>query len=484
MGENYDREARDSYSVTVKADDGNGGSDTIAVTITVDNAVEKPLAPDMPTVTATSGSTTSLDVSWTAPVNTGRPAITGYKVEYRPGASGNWINHPHTGTGTTTTIAGLTAATSYQVQVLAVNSDGDGPFSSPGDGTTGTATNTAPTVVNAIPDQPATVGTALNYAFPITTFNDADNDTLTYTATQSDNTPLPSWLSFAAGTRTFSGTPQAADVGTVSVKVTASDGNGGSVSDTFDIVVSATANNAPAFSSSNVFRSIAENTAAGRNVGDAVEATDDDAGDTLGYTLGGTDAASFDIVPTTGQIRTRAGVTYDHEARSSYTVTVTASDGTATAVATVTISITDVSEPPVAPATPTVSAVSGSTTSLTVSWAAPANAGKPAIDNYDVQYRVDSSGVSTDRPQDVTPRTWSNGPQNVTATTTTTTVRNRPRREHALSGAGSRHQRGRQLRLVRPARLRPDQRAPRRSADGGTGLQHRPGQLRSAGCGC
>ena len=121
VGENYDREARDSYSVTVKADDGNGGSDTIAVTITVDNAVEKPLAPDMPTVTATSGSTTSLDVSWTAPVNTGRPAITGYKVEYRPGASGNWINHPHTGTGTTTTIAGLTAATSYQVQVLAVN---------------------------------------------------------------------------------------------------------------------------------------------------------------------------------------------------------------------------------------------------------------------------------------------------------------------------------------------------------------------------
>ena len=37
----------------------------------------------------------------------------------------------------------------------------------------------------------------------------------------------------------FSGLPQAADVETVSVKVTASDGNGGSVSDTFDIVVSA-----------------------------------------------------------------------------------------------------------------------------------------------------------------------------------------------------------------------------------------------------
>ena len=68
----------------------------------------------------------------------------------------------------------------------------------------------------------ATVGTALSYAFPANTFADTDaGDTLTYTATQSDDTALPSWLSFAAATRTFSGTPTAADVGTVSVKVTA-----------------------------------------------------------------------------------------------------------------------------------------------------------------------------------------------------------------------------------------------------------------------
>ena len=60
--------------------------------------------------------------------------------------------------------------------------------------------------------------------------------TLTYTATKSDDTALPAWLSFTAATRAFSGTPQAADVEKVSVKVTASDGNGGSVSDTFDIV--------------------------------------------------------------------------------------------------------------------------------------------------------------------------------------------------------------------------------------------------------
>ena len=96
--------------------------------------------------------------------------------------------------------------------------------------------NKAPTVATAIPDQTATTGTAFNYAFPPATFNDADSDTLTYTATKSDDTALPAWLSFTAATRAFSGTPQAADVEKVSVKVTASDGNGGSVSDTFDIV--------------------------------------------------------------------------------------------------------------------------------------------------------------------------------------------------------------------------------------------------------
>ena len=110
-------------------------------------------------------------------------------------------------------------------------------------GTIVSGTNNPPTVATAIPDQTATVGTAFSYVFPANTFSDADTgDTLSYTATKTDATALPTWLSFAAGTRTFSGTPQAADAGTVSVEVTASDGNGGSVSDTFDITVAADPN--------------------------------------------------------------------------------------------------------------------------------------------------------------------------------------------------------------------------------------------------
>ena len=96
-------------------------------------------------------------------------------------------------------------------------------------------TNAAPTVATPIPDQNARVGTPFRYAFPTNTFNDADRDPLIYSATE-----RPAWLSFNPATRTFTGTPRAGDAGsTVTVEVTARDGNGGSVSDTFAIAISA-----------------------------------------------------------------------------------------------------------------------------------------------------------------------------------------------------------------------------------------------------
>ena len=233
-----DHEAKSSYTVTIKASDGTD-SDTMTVTINVTDVDEPPAAPGAPGVTATSGSTTSLDVSWTAPANTGKPAITSYDLQYRVGSSGSFTAGPQDVTTTSSAIAGLTAGTTYEVQVRATNAEGDGPWSPSGEGSTGSASNNAPTVANAIPNQDATVGVDFSYAFPANTFADADSDTLSYTATLSDDSDLPSWLGFTAGTRTFAGNPQAADAGTLSVKVTADDGNGGTVSDTFDIAVAA-----------------------------------------------------------------------------------------------------------------------------------------------------------------------------------------------------------------------------------------------------
>ena len=167
-------------------------------------------------------------------------------------------------------------------------------------------------------------------------------------------------------------------------------------------------NSAPVFSSTTANREVAENTAAGQNVGGTFTATDSD-GDTITYTLEGTNAASFDLITTGGaaRIRTKSGVTYNHEVKSTYTVVVKADDGnTGTDTITVTITITDVNEAPGRPAAPDVTATSGSTTSLDVSWSAPTNTG-PAINSYDLQYRQGTSGSFT------------SGPQNVTGTTTT-----------------------------------------------------------------
>ena len=54
-------------------------------------------------------------------------------------------------------------------------------------------------------------------------------------------------------------------------------------------------------------RVIAENITTVTNVGTPVAATDADTSDTLVYSLSGTDAASFTIISTSGQIQTKSG---------------------------------------------------------------------------------------------------------------------------------------------------------------------------------
>jgi predicted outer membrane repeat protein len=100
--------------------------------------------------------------------------------------------------------------------------------------------NNAPTVANPIPAQTAVVGTAFVFTFAVNTFTDLDNDPLTYTATLSPTGALPAWITtFPNGTvsRTFAGVPAAGDVGTITVRVTASDGKGGTTSTDFTLTV-------------------------------------------------------------------------------------------------------------------------------------------------------------------------------------------------------------------------------------------------------
>ena len=92
-------------------------------------------------------------------------------------------------------------------------------------------------------------------------------------------------------------------------------------------------------------RSVAENTGPGDSIGAPTTVGDSIVTDSSGpvtYTLGGTDAASFDIVEATGQLQTKAAL--DYETRSSYEVTVTATNSEGSVDITVTIDVTNVVE--------------------------------------------------------------------------------------------------------------------------------------------
>ena len=108
--------------------------------------------------------------------------------------------------------------------------------------------NDAPVVAAAIPDLTANEDAAFSYVVPAATFTDVDvGATLAYAATLSTGAALPSWLTFTAATRTFSGTPLNANVGAIDVSVRATDNVGASVTDTFRVTV-ANVNDAPVLS--------------------------------------------------------------------------------------------------------------------------------------------------------------------------------------------------------------------------------------------
>ena len=72
----------------------------------------------------------SITVRWTAPSSNGGSAITGYEIDYRRGTSGSWTDGPDPGANATSrTISGLTANTTYQFRIRAINAVGSGTWS-------------------------------------------------------------------------------------------------------------------------------------------------------------------------------------------------------------------------------------------------------------------------------------------------------------------------------------------------------------------
>ena len=146
-----DANTDNAYVVVVRATSGTGARVKTAdqtITVTVMDVAEQPDKPAQPTLAAVSGSSTSLVASWTEPGLNGGPDITGYEVNYRVSTVTAWETFTHSGAGVTRTITGLTASTSYQVRVRALNGETPSDWSDPSEAVSTNAAADPPTVVS------------------------------------------------------------------------------------------------------------------------------------------------------------------------------------------------------------------------------------------------------------------------------------------------------------------------------------------------
>ena len=128
------------------------------------------------------------------------------------------------------TIGGATAA-SYTLTAAEIGKfvrvkvyGGDGKVETLAVGAFQAVSNADPRTVGTLDTQDATESVPMSFTVPAGTFADANGeDTLYYSATLADGSPLPAWLHFDPVTRTFSGTPGGGDIAVLQVRVSASD---------------------------------------------------------------------------------------------------------------------------------------------------------------------------------------------------------------------------------------------------------------------
>uniref|UniRef100_UPI001F209265 putative Ig domain-containing protein n=1 Tax=Pectobacterium versatile TaxID=2488639 RepID=UPI001F209265 len=333
----------DSLTIKVTATDGSSASVSTTFGLTVTNVNDAPvvatpipaqsvaqdgsLSFTVPAGTFTDPDGDTLTLSATLADGTALPA---------------WLSfNPATGTFSGTPANGDVGSLTIKVTAT----DGSNASVSTTFGLTVTNVNDAPVVSGTIAAQSIAQGGSLSVTVPAGTFTDPDGDTLTLSATLADGTALPSWLSFNPATGTFSGTPANGDVGSLTIKVTATDGSNASVSTTFGLTVT-NVNDAPVVSGTIAAQSIAQ----GGSLNVTVPAgtfTDPD-GDTL--TLSATLAdgtalpAWLSFNPATG---TFSGTPASGDI-GNLTIKVTATDGSSASVSTTfSLTVTTVNEAPV-----------------------------------------------------------------------------------------------------------------------------------------
>ncbi|PPC75122.1 hypothetical protein C4K68_22190, partial [Pokkaliibacter plantistimulans] len=412
-------------SVTDNGGTANGGSDTTSLTLT--STVAMTPVNDAPTLTVTAANPTFVENGSAVTLFTGATASTvesgqtftgltltvtnvtngssellgidGSSLSLTEGNSGSTtshdLNYSVTVSGTTATLtlsSGSLSAAELQTLIngLSYQNTSDDPGSvtrtvtltsvtdNGGTANGGTATtalsvasavtvtpvNDAPTA-DSISAQNATEDSSFSFTVPAGTFSDVDTgDSLTYTATLADGSALPSWLSFNATTRTFSGTPDNGDVGSLSIRVTATDSSNAAVSSTFSLTV-ANVNDAPTAGVISA-QSATEDSAFSFTVPSGTF-SDVDAGDSLTYTA---TLADGSVLPSwlsfNATTRTFSGTPTNDDV-GAISIKVTATDGSNAAVSSsFSLTVANVNDAPTAGVISAQSATEDSSFSFTV----------------------------------------------------------------------------------------------------------------------
>ena len=221
-------------------------------------------------------------------------------------------------------------------------------------------TNDAPVLAQSLADQSTAEDAALAYVVPAGAFADVDvGDALTFSAALADGSALPGWLAFDAASRTLAGTPGNAEVGTLTVRITAIDAAGATTADTFDLTVT-NVNDAPVLASAIADAAAVEDAAFSLTLAPGTFA-DVDAGDTLTYQATRADGSALPAWLAFNAItRTFAGTPVNADV-GSVTLKVVATDAAGAAASGVfNLSVANVNDAPVlASAVPDQAAVAG-----------------------------------------------------------------------------------------------------------------------------
>ena len=330
--------------VTALSVDNNSYGNKIAVISEL--TVIAATVPDVPTLNTAIAGNGEVALTWTEPASDGGSPILGYYLYYNTmddfsSASVSTISG--TSSVMTSTISGLSNDTPYYFWVAAVNAIGLGAHTDSLSATpTATASANAPTDITLSADtidensaSGTTVGTF--------TATDADvGDTFTYALVSGTGDTDNASFTIDADALKTAMVPDYETQSSYSIRVQVTDSTSNTYTEVFTITIN-DVNEAPSITSG-ASSSCNENQT---STGYTATATDPD-GDTLSYSISGTDSALFTIDSSSGVLTFLSAPDYetpgDTGADNVYDLTVTASDGTLSDSLAIAITVNDLGE--------------------------------------------------------------------------------------------------------------------------------------------